>query len=110
MKILIAEDDKHSGILYQRIFEGDEVVIAKDGESFLQLYDNTFDYLIIDIRLPIKDGFDVIRELERLHNKIPIVVVTATGGLEVRRRLGDTCLVIEKPISVKGFSNQIKAL
>jgi DNA-binding response OmpR family regulator len=110
MKILIAEDDKHSGVLYQEIFKEDEVVIAKDGEAFLSLYNDSFDYLIVDIRLPIKDGFAVVYELERMNNQIPIIVVTAIGADEVKRRLGERCLVIEKPISTKHFSNQIKAL
>jgi hypothetical protein len=38
------------------------------------------------------------------------VVVTAIWGEEVKRRLGDKCLVIEKPIVKKYFMNQIKAL
>jgi len=110
MKILIAEDDHHSGALYQKIFREDEVVIAKDGETFLSLHNDSFDYLIVDIRMPVKNGFEVILELERMNNQIPIIVVTAIWGSEVKRRLGDKCLVIEKPISKKYFINQIKAL
>jgi DNA-binding response OmpR family regulator len=52
---------------------GDEALrLASSGE---------FDLLILDLGLPEKDGFDVLRELREADERLPVVILTARGGV-----------------------------
>jgi two-component system response regulator CpxR len=91
-KILIIDDDEELCELVSEYLsvEGFEVDVIHDGESGLQLALNEeHDLIILDVMLPKKNGFDVLREL-RKESKIPVLMLTARGedmerivGLEI---------------------------
>lgn len=64
--ILIVEDDEFISDVYQKklLMEGFEVALARDGEEALRLLRNRKpDLMLLDIMLPLKDGFEVLSEL-----------------------------------------------
>ena len=68
MKILVVEDEKKVAAFIKRGLEqeGYEVLTAHDGDEWVRLgLENTFDLIICDIMLPIRDGLSVVRELRR---------------------------------------------
>ena len=80
-KILIIEDDTFLSGLYSTKFnmEGFEVFSAVDGEKGLKLAKEKLPALILlDIILPVKDGFEVLRELQKDANTktIPVILLT----------------------------------
>ena len=81
-RILIIDDDEELCELVSEYLsaEGFEVEAVHDGESGLQkaLRDEQ-DLVILDVMLPTKNGFDVLREL-RQTSKIPVLMLTARGG------------------------------
>jgi two-component system, OmpR family, response regulator CpxR len=91
-KVLIIDDDEELCELVSEYLtvEGFEVTAVHDGESGLQLArKNLHDLVILDVMLPRKNGFDVLREL-RPDSKIPVLMLTARGedmerivGLEI---------------------------
>jgi two-component system, OmpR family, response regulator CpxR len=91
-KVLIIDDDEELCELVSEYLtvEGFEVTAVHDGESGLQLARKEIhDLVILDVMLPKKNGFDVLREL-RPDSKIPVLMLTARGedmerivGLEI---------------------------
>ena len=78
-RILIIEDDKSISELQKDYLEmsGYEVVCAFDGDKGLDYIKNdTFDLIILDLMLPEKDGFDILREVSD-SKQIPILIVSA---------------------------------
>lgn len=79
-RILVVEDNEDLAFGLRKVleFEGYEVEVAKDGESGLASSAKTKpDLLILDIMLPNKSGFDVLRELRTLGHRFPILILTA---------------------------------
>jgi two-component system response regulator CpxR len=81
-RILIIDDDEELCELVSEYLsaEGFEVEAIHDGESGLQkALSDEQDLVILDVMLPTKNGFDVLREL-RQTSKIPVLMLTARGG------------------------------
>ncbi len=91
-KILIIDDDEELCELISEYLtvEGFEVSVIHDGESGLnEALKEEHDLVILDVMLPKKNGFDVLRDL-RKESKIPVLMLTARGedmerivGLEI---------------------------
>lgn len=78
-KILIIEDDKSISELQKDYLEmsGYEVICAFDGNSgFEYIKNESFDLIILDLMLPEKNGFDILREISD-SKQIPILIVSA---------------------------------
>ena len=78
-KILIIEDDKSISELQKDYLEmsGYEVVCAFDGNSGLECIKNEdLDLIILDLMLPKKDGFAILREISDT-KQIPVLIVSA---------------------------------
>lgn len=86
-KILIAEDeDILLNVLKDRFeAEGWEVSIAKNGEeAMIAINKASFDLVLLDLLMPKKDGFEVLKEVKgnpELKN-LPIIVLSNLGGDE----------------------------
>jgi len=77
--VLVVEDDpsvaEATGLLLERA--GMRVVAAPDGRRALDLFQRQrFDAIVLDIMLPIVDGFDVCRSIRQV-STVPIVMLTA---------------------------------
>jgi len=78
-KILIVEDDKSISEIQKDYLEmsGYEVVCAFDGNSgFEYIKNENFDLIILDLMLPEKNGFDILREISD-SKQIPVLIVSA---------------------------------
>src|SRR5581483_10223531 len=94
MKILIVDDDhdllEAVGLGLQLQWQGIQVVTAMDGEAALTLfYDQLPDVVLLDVGLPLLDGFEVLRRI-RAVSDTPVLMLTARGeeldkvrGLEI---------------------------
>jgi DNA-binding response OmpR family regulator len=82
LKILIVEDDLSilTGLSMNLRHEGYEVLQAQDGRTGLQkAIDEAPDVLVLDVMLPQMNGFEVLEELRRRGNQVPVVVLSARG-------------------------------
>ncbi len=80
MRILVIEDEKKVASFIQRGLEAElyHVDVAHDGEAgLLQLFDNEYDALILDVMLPKRDGLSVLREMRTRKLAIPVLMLTA---------------------------------
>ncbi|HKB28185.1 MAG TPA: response regulator, partial [Candidatus Limnocylindrales bacterium] len=78
--ILIVEDE-HAvarGIQYALEQEGYEVTVARSGEEGLEIATTQApDLVLLDVRLPSMDGFEVLRRLRAAGGKAPVLMLTA---------------------------------
>ncbi len=82
VRILIMEDDIGQARLSQRALEraGYEVDVAHDGESGLEMFQaGTYDVIIVDHQMPVKDGIEVLHTLVAWRSLSPTVMVTSHG-------------------------------
>lgn len=83
-QILIVEDKATSRELLRTVLErqGYSVIEAKDGEEALQqLQAATLDLVLLDLQIPIRNGYDVLRKIrsdDRLAH-LPVVALTASA-------------------------------
>jgi len=77
-RILIVEDESRIAAFLEKGLQknGYETAIATDGEEALQIIQKgSFDLLLLDLGLPIKDGWTVLREIRQTQQKIPDVII-----------------------------------
>ncbi len=80
IKVLLAEDDKNLGDILKNYLEakGYSTVITFNGEEAISAFlKDAFDFCILDVMMPIKDGFTVAKEIRKKDKKIPILFLTA---------------------------------
>lgn len=80
MKILIIEDEKSNSDLIRMnlILEGFEAIVADEGYKGLELFKKDEpDLVILDLMLPDCDGFEILKEMQEVNYKTPIVILTA---------------------------------
>jgi DNA-binding response OmpR family regulator len=81
-KILVVEDDESItlGLEMNLQAEGYEVSVAVDGEDGLnRALEGEFDLVILDVMLPRKNGFEVVRTLRSRGETVPVIMLSARG-------------------------------
>lgn len=79
-KILLVEDDSALRFIVSDNLEQHHysVDVAEDGEKALELFrTNSYALIILDVMLPLMDGFTVAREIRKVNDQIPIIFLTA---------------------------------
>ena len=85
MRVLLVEDDPQIAAFIARGLRGNSYAVDVAGDGEQALYDaevNSYDIAILDVRLPIKDGFSVCRELRAKSFHAPILLLTALDDAE----------------------------
>jgi len=111
-KVLLMEDDPGINTLLamQLKAEGYDVCQTYDGQEAIDKFDDSFHLAILDIMVPIKDGYEVL-EYIRTRSHIPIVFLTARNeDLDKMRALGlGADDYVTKPFSVVEVVYRVKA-
>ena len=115
MQILIVEDEEHiaDGLKFNLEAEGYETQIAHDGETALELLDeSSFDAVVLDIMLPKMDGFEVAKTLRGREDYTPILILTARGRPEdvLKGFEAGTDDYLPKPFDLEIFLARIRGL
>ncbi|MBR4917915.1 MAG: response regulator transcription factor [Bacteroidales bacterium] len=115
VKILFAEDDVNLGKVLTTYLTGKgyQIQHATNGEIAYEMFcKGDFDICIIDVMMPLMDGFTLAQEIRKLDKKIPIIFLTAKNlqedmikGLSIG---GDD--YITKPFSIDVLVARIQAL
>jgi len=86
-RILLVEDEESlaKGLEYNLGEEGYRVEWVTDGRQALErIGNNEYDLVILDIMLPYVDGFTVAREIRKTLPQLPVLMLTARGGIQDR--------------------------
>ena len=106
LRILVAEDNEINQFVITEMLRGEgcEVVLAVDGEQAVALAaapgQGNFDLVLMDVQMPVLNGYEATRRIHGFAPQLPIVALTAHALAEERRK----CLaagmedIISKPI------------
>lgn len=107
VKVLIAEDYLELLDFY-KLSLNHELLLAKDGEEALQMYkEHRPDITLMDIKLPKKDGLQVIREIKGIDPDAIIVAVTAYSYLASKAFEAGVKEVLRKPFKISELNELI---
>ena len=110
-KILIVEDEEHVASFIVRGLRTQQFVtaIADDGEKALQAIEaDVYDVILLDLGLPIKDGWAVLKELRKQGNAIPVIVITASPVRRQEVLAAGANDYISKPFRFKNLLTAIR--
>lgn len=113
-RILVVDDEKLivKGIRFSLEQDGMEVDCAYDGEEALNYArNNTYDMILLDVMLPVMNGFEVCQQIREFSN-VPIIMLTAKGD-DMDKILGldyGADDYITKPFNILEVKARIKAI
>lgn len=115
IKILLAEDDTNLGNLLCEYLKakGYHTILAANGEEAFNLFaKGTYNLCLLDVMMPIKDGFTVAKEIRKINEKIPIIFLTAKSMKEDKLLGFQTGAddYITKPFSMEELLARISAV
>ncbi|MBK5295986.1 MAG: response regulator transcription factor [Vicinamibacteria bacterium] len=114
-RILVVEDepDIALGLQLDLRDEGHEVEVAGDGElALVRAREPGWDLIVLDVMLPLKDGFEVCRDLRRAKIRTPVLMLTARAQ-EAEKVMGldmGADDYITKPFSPRELRARVRAL
>jgi len=115
LKVLLAEDDKNLGAVLKAYLEakGYQTTLCINGKEAFDIFNKKkIDFCIVDVMMPVKDGFTLAQEIRRLDRHIPILFLTAKSLQEDKIRGfeigGDDYLT--KPFSMEELLMRMKAI
>ena len=114
-RILLVEDDESFGYILKEYLEINDfsVIWEQDGEAGLKTFrQEVFDLCILDVMMPLKDGFTLARDIRENDPDVPFIFLTAKA-LKVDKlkgfRLGCDDYVV-KPIDEELFIARVRAI
>lgn len=115
MSILYAEDDlaiqRNFSYLVKDVFK--EVYLAENGQDGFKIFqEKKPSIVLIDIHMPIMDGFIMAKEIRKIDKKIPLIVISAyneSDKLAEAKSIGINDFLI-KPLNLKKFINVLTEL
>ncbi len=114
-KIFLAEDDPNLGLILKESLEerGYEVSLFRDGQEAWENYEkSTFDLCLLDIMMPVKDGFTLAKEIRKVDEDIPIIFLTARSMKEdkIEGFKAGADDYVNKPFSMEELNLRIEAI
>jgi DNA-binding response OmpR family regulator len=79
-RLLLAEDDRNLGNILKNYLEakGYATTLCVNGQEAVDTFSRKeFDFCILDIMMPLKDGFAAATEIRAINKKVPILFLTA---------------------------------
>jgi len=115
IKILLAEDDANLGTLLQEYLEakGYLVKLARNGKEGYDLFvKQDYDLCLLDVMMPLKDGFTLAKEIRQSNKQVPIIFLTAKSMKEdtIEGFNAGADDYITKPFSMEELMLRIQAI
>lgn len=115
MRLLVIEDElpMRTALVETLKAEGYRVMSAADGIEGLELAcSEEFDLILLDVMMPVLDGFSVCKELRKRGRDVPVLMLTAKGRVDDRVE-GLDCGAddyLVKPFSLRELLARVRAL
>ncbi len=114
-KVLLVEDDPNLGNLLQEYLQAKEyeTSLATNGkEGLVQFKAGVYDVCLLDVMMPVMDGFTLAKEIRKISEEVPIIFLTAKSmkedAIEGFNAGADDYLT--KPFSMEELLLRIKAI
>lgn len=112
VSLLIAEDNESNFTLIKAILKDYNILHAWNGREAIDLYRKYRpDMILMDLKMPIMDGYEATREIRLENSVIPIIAVTAFAFAEDEERVKQSGFndYVSKPIKPNDLKNKINA-
>jgi len=112
--ILLAEDDKNFGIILKKELEEDKcttVDLVSDGvEAVERFIENTYDFVLLDIKLPKLDGTNALKVIKKLNPDIPAITFSGhAGNVEMAESIEAGAIkCLTKPFEIAVLKEEVK--
>lgn len=115
IRILLLEDDfTLSSIIEEYLSDrGYDITCVYDGENALDKgYEIAFDFFLFDVKVPLVNGFDVLRELRHNNKTAPAIFITSLSSIDDLSTAYDAGCddYLKKPFELKELELRIRAL
>ncbi len=115
VKVLLAEDDKNLGNVLKTYLEvkGFETILCINGQEAYNAFEKGgYGFCIVDVMMPVKDGFTLVKEIREKDKHIPVLFLTAKSMQEDKMKGfqvgGDDYLT--KPFSMEELLMRMQAI
>lgn len=114
IRILVVEDNKPNQLLIKKILEraGINVDVSFNGKKAIQMVlENVYDMVIMDMQMPVVDGYEATQQIRKMGNNIPIIALTAhTMQGDEQKSLEAGCnAYLGKPIKQKELLDIVRS-
>jgi len=102
LTILIAEDNDSNYILFQSMLKEYNLLHAFNGQEAINIHKkHQPDLILMDLKMPVKDGYEATAEIRKADDKTPIIAVTALAFAEDEQRVKQSGFndYVSKPIN-----------
>ena len=112
IKILLVDDEKQFvDTLAERLaMRGFSARVAYDGPQALKAVEDPTDVIVLDIRMPGMDGFEVLRSVKKSNPQVQVIILTGHGGdaeEQTAYRMG-AYNFLKKPMDIDELLNSIR--
>ncbi|MBM3227619.1 response regulator [Candidatus Peribacteria bacterium] len=114
--IVIAEDDAVLREVYQKKFtlSGYDIRIAQNGEEAVALITQKApDFAILDVHMPVLDGFGVLRKFPRASRSFPVIMLTnydEESNKKLGNELGADDYFVKSEMTIKSLLTMVETL
>lgn len=112
-KVLVVDDEEHIREILKETLESEDmsVATASNGQEALEILSReAFDLLLLDIKMPFRDGLSVLREVRQTDSSLPVIVITGMASheeMEEAKSYGG-CKCIRKPFHIKALMAEVR--
>ncbi|MCI4400449.1 MAG: response regulator transcription factor [Campylobacteraceae bacterium] len=115
IKLLLLEDDiQLSEIIAEYLEEnGCDVTLASDGQEAMdKIYEERFDLLLLDVKVPFMNGFDLLSKIRKDGNETPAIFLTSLNSIDDLSRAFEAGCddYLKKPFELKELLLRIKTI
>jgi len=114
-KVLIVEDNKTNQLIAQSLLEtiGIDVVLADHGKDGYEKFNgDEFDLILMDLHMPVMDGYEACKKIREKNTTIPIIAMTADAvdGVKEKCHAFGMNHFISKPFDPEQFLFEVKTM
>ncbi len=110
-RILVVDDEQHIRDILRETLEQENMLVetAVNGQEGLEiLQEQSFDLMLLDIKMPLRDGLSLLREIRKIDNSMPVIVITGMASHEdMQEAIDQGSRCIRKPFHIKDLLAQI---
>ena len=111
--ILIVDDESSIRYALRKVLhtEGYEVICAANGlQAIEQFGAEKIDLMLLDLGLPVKDGWGTLEWLDRVNPLLPVIIITGRYAQRERAEQAGADALMEKPLDVPRLLQAIREL
>ncbi|WP_298778099.1 response regulator [uncultured Polaribacter sp.] len=112
-KVLLVDDNLINIMVGKQILEKENLIVetANDGLTALnKVKEQNFDIILMDIQMPVMDGYTASKEIRKINTLIPILALSANVFMEIKDQIKECGMdgFISKPFTPEDLLDQIK--